>query len=51
MRTTQDLLAERRSLVQEQRFERDEIARELLQFSIDQIDRELHERMNQERAS
>jgi hypothetical protein len=43
-RTEQDLLAERRALVNEQRFERDQCARAMLQFRLDQIDRELHER-------
>lgn len=43
MRTAQDLLAERRANVQEQRRETDKTARAMLQFRIDQIDRELHE--------
>lgn len=44
VRSLQDLLAERRLLVQEQRYERDRCARGVLQFQIDQIDRELAER-------
>lgn len=47
MRTAQDLLAERRTTVLELARERDSIARQMLQFSIDQIDRELHERSAQ----
>lgn len=38
MRTAQDLLAERRALVQEQRRERDATARAMLQFEINSID-------------
>jgi len=40
-RTAQDVLAERRSVVQEQRRERDKTARDVLQFQIDELDREL----------
>lgn len=42
--TDLDLLRERRATVEELRHETDVVARELLQFAIDQIDRELHER-------
>jgi hypothetical protein len=41
-RTAQDLLGERRYTVSELRRETDPTARELLQWSIDQIDHELH---------
>lgn len=41
MRTAQDILAERRSVVLEQMRERDETARAILQYQIDQLDREL----------
>jgi hypothetical protein len=44
-RSLQDILAERRSLVLEQAAESDAIARELLQFEIDKIDREVHGRL------
>jgi hypothetical protein len=40
-RTAEDVLAERRSVVQEQRRERDPIARDVLQYQIDDLDREL----------
>lgn len=40
-RTAQDILAERRSVVQEQRRESDRIARAILQYQLDQLDREL----------
>lgn len=40
--TITSLIEERRCCVNEQRFERDPIARQLLQFRIDEIDRELH---------
>lgn len=40
-RTAQDILAERRSVVQEQRRETDRTARAILQFQIDELDREL----------
>ncbi len=40
-RTAQDILAERRSVVQEQRRETDKTARAILQFQIDELDREL----------
>ena len=40
----QSLLAERRATVLEQARETNKTARALLQFRIDQIDRELHER-------
>lgn len=43
-RTLQDLLAERRALVDELRRESDKTARAMLQFAIDQIDRERNER-------
>lgn len=43
-RTAQDLLAERRANVLEQSREKDPTARAMLQFHIDQIDRELHAR-------
>ena len=43
-RTVQDLLTERRAAIAELRTERDKTARHLLQFAIDQIDRELHAR-------
>lgn len=43
-RTAQDLLAERRANVQELRRERDPMARALLQFHIDEIDRTLASR-------
>jgi hypothetical protein len=42
-RTIQDLLAERRANVQEMRHERDKTARQLLQFHIDCIDRQIAE--------
>lgn len=40
-RTAQDILAERRSVVQEQRRERDKTAIAILQFQVDELDREL----------
>lgn len=40
-RTAQDILAERRSVVQEQRRETDVTARAILQYQIDSLDREL----------
>lgn len=40
-RTPSDILAERRTVVQEQRRERDKTARAILQYQIDEIDREL----------
>lgn len=43
-RTAQDLLAERRANVQELRHERDAIAKQLLEYHIDEIDRELARR-------
>lgn len=36
-----ELIARRRVLVQEQRMERDDVTKEVLQFEIDEIDREL----------
>lgn len=44
MRTTQSLLTERRAAIRELSRETDKTAREMLQFRVDQIDRELHER-------
>lgn len=38
----QSLLAERRACIAELRGERDKTARQMLQFRIDEIDRELH---------
>lgn len=43
-RTAQDLLMERRANVLEMMRETDEIAKEMLQFHIDEIDRELKRR-------
>ncbi len=43
-RTAQDLLAERRATVNELRREKDPTARAMLQFAIDDIDRQLHQR-------
>lgn len=40
-RTAQDILAERRSVIQEQRKERDQMARAILQYQINQLDAEL----------
>ena len=40
-RSAQDILAERRSVVQEQRRERDKTAVAILQYQIDQLDAEL----------
>jgi hypothetical protein len=40
-RSAQEILAERRSVIQEQRRERDQMARAMLQFQIDELDREL----------
>lgn len=44
MPTAQALLSERRMCVLEQSRETDKIVRQMLQFRIDEIDRELHER-------
>lgn len=41
MKAAQEILAERRSVVQEQRHETDPIARAILQYQIDELDREL----------
>ena len=41
MRTAQDILAERRSVIREQMRERDATARAILQYQIDTLDREL----------
>lgn len=41
IRSAQDILAERRSVVQEQRKERDQIARAVLQYQINELDAEL----------
>ncbi len=43
-RSAQDMLAERRQLVQEARFERDAVARKLYEYQIAEIDRELARR-------
>lgn len=43
-RTAQEILAERRSFVQEQRRETDKTARAVLQYQIDELDRELNAR-------
>jgi len=40
-RSAQEILAERRSVIQEQRRERDQMARAMLRFQIDELDREL----------
>jgi len=40
-RSAQDTLAERRSVIQEQRREPDQMARAILQFQLDELDREL----------
>lgn len=45
MRSLQDLLSARRALVDEQRSERDPDARLILEFSIQEIDREVQRRM------
>lgn len=42
VRTAQNVLAERRATVDELRSEKDATARAMLQFSIDQLDHELH---------
>lgn len=47
-RTTHDLISERGALVHEQRFERDATARAVLQFQIDEIDREVASRLGKE---
>lgn len=44
-RSLQDMLAERRSVVQEQRGESDKTARTILQYQIDELDRAI-ERMH-----
>lgn len=41
-RTVTTILAERRSVIQEQRHERDATARAILQFQIDELSRELN---------
>jgi hypothetical protein len=50
-RSLQDLLAERRANVQEMRRETDKTARAMLQFHIDQIDREIYSRHNDQTAN
>lgn len=49
-RTEQDLLAERRSAIREQLRERDKIAIAVLQFQIDEIDREIASRRTSARS-